>query len=326
MCNRRSAFTLTELLVVIAIIATLMALLVPAVQKAREAANSITCRNNLHQIGIALAHYYNDEGRFPPAHTQDPLNIYPDQFGQPSDFDKYHYISWMARILPYIERDNLAGHIKWGGWAWWHPEGGLPGGGYLNGKQVRLYTCPSDPRSGQVHAFSYPGLPDMDIAFTDYLGFNGTNQFKYDGILYVNSTVRMADVKDGSSHTLLVGERPPSFDLYLGWWFAGSGWYPWFGAADVVLGSNEVIAVNSESRPGYPTDWYRPGSLQWSPGPGGWDEHAWHFWSLHPGGANFLFADGHVQFIRYGVTSPPPGRDLLRELATRKGGEFSDDF
>lgn len=115
---------------------------------------------------------------------------------------------------------------------------------------------------------------------------------------------------DGASNTVLVGERPPSTDLYWGWWFAGSGGYPYFGANDVVLGSNERDFNG-------PADYYRPGTLNDPTG-----EHRWHFWALHSSGANFLFADGHVRKIRYSV---PP--DFLGKLATYKGGEVVlEDF
>jgi prepilin-type N-terminal cleavage/methylation domain-containing protein/prepilin-type processing-associated H-X9-DG protein len=329
--RRRPAFTLVELLVVIAIIAVLIGLLLPAVQKVRAAADRMACANNLKQIGLALHNYHNDYNRLPPGHSQALANL-PDYYGQPSpppddESSESYYISWMARILSYIERDDLAKHIKAGN-GFWHPPGGLPGGGYLNGKQVKLYMCPAEPRSRENPIFPVPGEPDLQIALTDYRGVNGTNQFKYDGMLFVNSMVRLTDVPDGTSNTLLVGEQPPSWDLYLGWWFAGAGWYPWFGAGDVVLGANEVIAVGGECSPGGPTDYYRRGSPNYSPGPYGWDEHGAHFWSMHPNGANFLFVDGSVRFLPYSITTPPaalgvpPTRDMLRNMATRNGGEL----
>jgi hypothetical protein len=96
-----------------------------------------------------------------------------------------------------------------------------------------------------------------------------------DGILYVNAAVRITQIGDGTSNTLLVGERPPSNDLYFGWMWAGSGKYPFFGTTDVVLGVREV----TNGVPNGPRDYFRPGSLN-DPQ----NIHRYHFWSLHPGG------------------------------------------
>jgi prepilin-type N-terminal cleavage/methylation domain-containing protein/prepilin-type processing-associated H-X9-DG protein len=310
----RPAFTLIELLVVIAIVAVLMGLLLSAVQRAREAVSRAACLNKLKQIGLALHQYHDAHGRFPPAHSQDPGSI-ADYRNRPGPPDNWFYISWMARILPFIEQDNLHKYIRPGQWAWWHPEPPVPGLGYLNAVPIKLYRCPSDPTSETVIIAGVPGeSADQAVALTSYLGVNGTDQFKFDGILYVNSTVPMSDVTDGTSQTLLVGERPPAYGGNAGWWFAGSGWYPWFGAMDVVLGSNERRAVDGACTPNGPQSFYQPGSLGSSLDED--DPHAAHFWSLHPGGANFLFADGGVRFIPYSV-----GGQVLHDLATRNGGE-----
>src|SRR5262245_46442727 len=312
--RRRPAYTLAELLVVIAIITILIGLLLPAVQKVRAAAARMRCANNLKQIGLGLHSYHDAFGRFPPAHSIDPALVFVP--GMPQPDDRLWYISWMARILPYIEQDGLAIRIKPGDLAWWHPFGSGP---YLNSEYIKLYRCPADPMAKTI---TVPAVPpwvptprSVPVALTSYLGVSGTDQFALDGILYVNSKVAFTDVLDGTSYTLLVGERPPGWGGWGGWWFAGTGMGPGLGAADVVLGSNECPAENFESRANGRKSWYQPGKLDNDDDPFD-DPHAWHFWSFHPGGANFLFADGSVRFLKYGITTPPgaagtpPARDV----------------
>src|SRR4029078_8549600 len=133
-------------------------------------------------------------------------------------------------ILPYVEQQNLYSRIKWNEDVFWH---GTPGA-YLNSIRMPSYLCPSNVPKEFV--YEVDDAPAVAVAHTNYLGVNGEDQFTFDGILYVNYKVRMAAIEDGTSRTLLVGERPPAYDGYMGWWFAGCGWYPWFGASDIVLG------------------------------------------------------------------------------------------
>jgi prepilin-type N-terminal cleavage/methylation domain-containing protein/prepilin-type processing-associated H-X9-DG protein len=309
-------FTLLEVLVVISIIGILVAFLLPAVQLAREAARKMQCSNNLRQIGIALHSLHDSQGHFPPAHLQDPNQI-ANNYNQPTPYRKDYYFSWLTRILPYSEQNNLHDQIRFDEWPWPNPSVGLPGGGYVNARTVGLFHCPSYPLSREPIEIDLPPL--AGFAHTHYLGVNGTDQFGYDGILHINSKVKMESVKDGTSNTMMVGERPPPFDHYAGWWVAGSGWYPWFGAADVVLGSEERIAVAGESTRSGPQSHYQPGAFQFEDDGFGWDKHAWHFWSPHSGGAFFLFADGHIQFVSYSTD-----RNVFRSLSTYKSGEVSN--
>jgi type II secretory pathway pseudopilin PulG len=205
--GRRGAFTLIELLVIIAIIGVLIAMLLSAAMAAREVARRTQCTNNLKQQGLALEQFVNTHGTFPPAHSNDPTVLFPDYYNQPQPPDELWCISWLARILPYNEQTTLYEHIRPGDWAWWHPEGGLPEGGYLNGVVISTYLCPSVPAPSKNTSDFSGALPELpqpaDFPVTNYLGVNGTDQFKYDGMLYINSTVRHADVSDGTSNTVM---------------------------------------------------------------------------------------------------------------------------
>src|SRR5207244_2898670 len=138
-------------------------------------------------------------------------------------------------------------------------------------------------------------------------GVEGTNQTTKDGVLFLDSRVRLEDVKDGTSHTLMVGERPPSADLVFGWWYAGWGQSK-DGSGDMVLGVRERYV--SDLAPGCPR-----GPYAYGPGKVNNQCDTFHFWSTHIGGAHFLFADGSVHFLLYSAAP------LLPALATRAGGE-----
>ncbi len=151
---------------------------------------------------------------------------------------------------------------------------------------------------------------DERVALTSYLGVEGTDRRRRDGVLYRNSRVQISHVTDGTSNTLLVGERPPSPELIYGWWYAGDG-LGGTGALDVVLGVREPNSLNPY--PQYVHCGHGPFPFR----PGRVDDYCsvFQFWSLHSGGANFLFADGSVWFLLYDADP------ILPALATRAGGE-----
>jgi prepilin-type N-terminal cleavage/methylation domain-containing protein/prepilin-type processing-associated H-X9-DG protein len=359
-----SGFTLIELLVVLAIIAMLVGLLLPAVQKVRESANRMGCSNNLMQIGIALHNYHDSHERFPPGCNNWQANG-PGGSDGPWPLDhKYHWLSWMTLILPFVEQEGLwrqteameaAGSLPapcmavYAGVTGPHgetdPEGLLsyfyPWDLCTDGKQryeglgtpLKVFHCPSDGRGISV---VYPGV-DNSVALTSYLGCSGTDQWKYSinpggspnqiqgrnagngwGVLVpacqwnglvgdrgnrvkaiTNFGTRLIDVTDGASNTLLAGERPPPGDMVLGWRFAGAG-LARSGVGDVILGTDEVNTVLGSTDPifsafagctakTYP---FQQGDLA-NPC------DAFHFWSFHSGGANFLFVDGAVHYMAY---------------------------
>lgn len=286
---RRIAFTLIELLVVIAIIAVLIALLLPAVQRIREASYRVACSNNLKQIGLAATMYWDTNGYLPPGNVVvAPLANAPQPPRSPLTAEQsWSYWGWAPDLFPFIESASVKTRMEY---PWYSITSG----------RVRAFECPSAPNVGQ----SYPGFLNANgvenpILCSWYLGVSGTNQLAFDGLLYVNSRVR--DVPDGRSNTLMVGERPPTDDLYWGWLYGGSGLYPRFGAADTVLGVNE-----QDYPPYYPAETFRPGDGSY--------EHKHHYWSWHHRGAHFAFADGHVSFATYGATN-------MAQLSTRNGAD-----
>lgn len=294
-----AGFTLVELLIVVAMVAVLLGLLLCALQKIRESANRLQCLNNLKQIGTALHGYHDVYHRFPHAYDARALFLDPSQTPVSPQSDR-HIItkSWATLILPFIEQENL----EQAGYASYHEQ------------HVPLYVCPSDPRATSL----YSGLEKYGKqALTDYLAVTGTMTFIPDpdhgtqrppcnGVIYESSRTRLADITDGSSNTVLVGERPPSPDLFWGWW----AW----SAFDASLGVRNTYPVYGTAGGApllrcmdlFPEN-YRPNTSR------SCDTH--HFWSMHPGGGNWLFADGSVRFLPYRANA------VLPALATRSGGE-----
>jgi prepilin-type processing-associated H-X9-DG protein len=291
---RRHAFTLIELLVIIGILGVLVGLLLPAVQKVREAAARAKCQNNLKQLGLALHQYHDDQGALPPGHRS---------FAHP---DRMPFSGWTLSALPYLEQQPLSDNALAAYRAWFIPFVNPPHSGLST--VVRVFTCPSDPR---VVTAQVSQRTKTLVAFTSYLGVSGRDYSTRDGVLYQDSRVRFEEVADGLSNTLMMGERPPSADLQFGWWYAGVG-QRLTGSAELILGVREanlqLVVSGSKCGPGnYP---FKPGSFA--------DPCAmFHYWSPHPGGANFLLADGSVHFLRYGAN------DLLPALASRAGGEVA---
>jgi prepilin-type N-terminal cleavage/methylation domain-containing protein/prepilin-type processing-associated H-X9-DG protein len=284
----RQGLSLIELLIVIAIIGVLIALLLPAVQRARDAASRSECANNIRQIGLALHSYHDSHGVLPPGVSHAGVS------------EPFPFMSWNTRLLPYLEQPALWSQAQA---AYQRTPNFLNDPPHPIATVVRTFLCPSDSRVSTPHAFS----DTVRAAFTSYLGVEGRNQFRQDGLLYLNSRVRFGEVTDGLSHTLLVGERPPSSTFTLGWWYAGWGQNQ-DGSAEMVLGVQERnFGKYSATCPAGPYT-YSQGSLS---------EFcdAFHFWSPHLGGATFLFADGSVHLIPYSAAP------IMPALATRSGGE-----
>lgn len=302
----RRGFTLIELLVVIAIIAILIGLLVPAVQKVRDAAARTQCQNNLKQVGLALHGYHDTHKKFPAA-TDNNLS-------------KYYFLSWMARILPHVEQEPLGKTIdpeyarinRPFGNATAQPHVGLSA-------VVSIYKCPSDPRELVVPDVLFSGGRRAPVAFTSYLGVCGTDGRADDGILYFRSAVAIPKIKDGTSNTLLVGERPPSADLYYGWWYAGTG-YDSRGTGDFTLGARDILnAANAKDATGTKYN-CPPSKVGLQPGTIADPCDQMHFWSFHSGGANFVFADGSVRMLAYSADN------VLPALTTRALGEVLGEY
>ncbi len=302
MRNRHRAFTLIELLVVISIIGLLIALLLPAVQSAREAGRRAQCVNNLKQLGVALHAYEGTHQTFPPGYVS---NFKPD------GTDTGPGWGWASMLLPQMEQKPLFDTINFN----------LPIEGPANltcrVTTISSFLCPSDTVKPTWWAMvrDISGIPTQricEVAPSNVVGVFGTSDpgINGDGIFFRNSRVALGSITDGLSNTLAVGER--SHQL---------GEATWTGSV-----TNAVLFPADNDGVGYPRPEDGPGMILGHAGgrlgPGDPNGEVNQFHSRHPGGVNFLFADGHVGFLK---TSMP--YKTFRALATRAGGEtISGEF
>ena len=258
---RRSGFTLVELLVVIAIIGILIALLLPAVQAAREAARRTKCCNNLAQMGVALQNYDGLYNVLPPGVVNPTGPIRNEPVG-------YH-MGWLIRVLPFIEQDTTFKHVDFSAGA--YDQQNAP----VSKVKIGMFDCPTDPQDGVGHWMS------------NYAGCHHDLEAPIDGdqngVMFLNSAVGSQAITDGTSHTIFVGEKKNDrFGLS---WLSGTR-ATLRNTGTVINGTpvaSEEFEAWEESLPSEAG--IKPKLLV-----GGFGSH-------HPGGANFLLGDGSVTFL-----------------------------
>jgi prepilin-type processing-associated H-X9-DG protein len=219
-------------------------------------------------------------------------------------------MTWMVHLLPQLEneavwREAVAAYAADSNFLNRPPH-------TLRDLPMRPFSCPADSRVDAPAIFASIS-EKRSFGLTSYLGVDGIDGVRRDGLLYIDSDHRLRDVLDGTSNTLLVGERPPSANLIFGWWYAGWGMTK-DGEGDSVLGAR-TFCRNRLDCGGCGEDPYHFQSARVAEGCA-----FLHFWSTHPGGANFLFADGAVRFLSYSADV------ILPALATRAGGEIVPSF
>jgi prepilin-type N-terminal cleavage/methylation domain-containing protein/prepilin-type processing-associated H-X9-DG protein len=315
--RRRAGFTLIELLVVIAIIAILIGLLLPAVQKVREAAARMSCQNNLKQWGLAQHTFNDNNGRLPPGGDccrtirDSAGNILPDPnrpaWGQDWGDDRG---TWIVYSLPYVEQDNLfrmAGPLE--SLTVHNPLGTARGNQLFLRPKVKIFRCPSDGWNLDWGISNYGGSMGPQCAAggcgddrhqqfcTTAMGWgyqtspDHGNDWASSGIrgLYnrLGAKISLASITDGTSNTIMIGEMLPAEHDHF-----------WDGSWNHFNGGNAhvstIVPINYQSK-----DRNRCGSNP-AVSFGNWNV-SWGFKSNHSGGANFVFADGSVRFINQSI-------------------------
>jgi prepilin-type N-terminal cleavage/methylation domain-containing protein/prepilin-type processing-associated H-X9-DG protein len=309
--NRRVGFTLIELLVVIAIIGVLIFLLLPAIQKVREAARRISCQNNLKQIGLGVLNFESSQGGLPPSRTTQGSPLY----------NGYQH-SWSAALLPYIEQTasfNLYHYNR----DWDFPDNREAIQTYL-----KLFNCPSTPEQPRVDTTisAQPSCGDYH-AVNAIKWFVGVNCFGYTmtmhtdpddprlvGAMRRDRLTRVAEITDGTSNTILVAEdagRPTFYN-------ANRDVVPPIGGKEGGWADpNGAFSIDGSNPDGRNDDM---GAIIPGPCPINCSNNS-EVYSFHSSGANVVFADGSVHFLSSSIQLC-----TLAALVTRQGGEVVADY